>query len=69
MVSWNLVFVLSHAKLKETNEGTDLFLSSTQHKLESVPKFLPPTEIKKLKSNKFANLIMLPAISYPLICS
>ena len=32
----SLVFVLSHAKLKETNEETGLFLSFRQPKLEWV---------------------------------
>ena len=59
----SLVFVLSHAKLKETNEETGLFSSFTWRKLKEVvyntqvPKFLPPTENKNNKAKiKFSNL-------------
>ena len=61
----SLVFVLSRAKLKETNEEIGLFSSFTQRKLEWVayntqdPKFLPLTEKKKQtkqNSTKFSNL-------------
>jgi hypothetical protein len=54
----SLGFVLSHAKLKETNEETGLFSSFTQRNLQwvayytQVPKFLPLQKLKKQNSNK-----------------